>query len=111
MRENGNDKGKREAGADRTRRLATGEERKCAAGREKNRAEGALAGVKERAENFRGETAGQCLEGMVGMSRERRDFGERLDKGRKRRGEKGLFWGGACYGILKGNGGTKRCGP
>lgn len=32
VRENGNDKGKRETGADRTRRLATGEKRKCAAG-------------------------------------------------------------------------------
>lgn len=51
------------------------------------------------------------MEGMVGMSRERRDFGERFGKGAKAAGEKGLFWGGACYGILKGNGGTKRCGP
>lgn len=62
VRENGNDKGKRETGADRTRRLATGEKRKCAAGAiggkgEKRRETERKGHWRERrkgAENFRG---------------------------------------------------------
>ena len=38
-------------------------------------------------------------------------FWRAFGQGAKAAGEKGLFWGGACYGILKRNGGAERCGP